>query len=726
MNTTECQNTPFNGCCVAPNFNGLNSFIDLGNPANMNFNGKITIEAWVYVRFTNGLRNIFAHGFRFNPNAEVALRIADGSYQVGSWNGSNHYASFKIPSSDINNWVHLAGVYDGMQWIMYRNGIQVSTQASSVGSIAMDAPWSIGANGGGSERFFDGQLRNVAIWNTARTAAEINIDMWEYPASDDSSLQGYWDISSGFGTVANDLSYFQNPGTMNHIAWYNMPMQVTDTLVFGGSGTKAYVSIGNPSALNIAGSITLMAWIYPVATDGIRNIIAHGYTLNPNAEVYFRVINGKYQVGSWNGSDHYTQYPIDNADINNWVHLAGVYDGKNWILYKNGVKVASSASGTGAITVNAPWAIGSRGDGSERFFEGFIARAGIFNRGLSATDIQTCISQPQFAAGNAVAYWPMGEGAGSTTMDRTANKLDGTTVNCIWVVTGGAPGWILLNTNGGFSSLNNGVAATDGATIWAYAGQYQQTVYSSVDMGYSWQNIQPAAPWPGRKGASGTYYRNYLWLMGGEQSACYNDVWNSEDGVTWDKVLNAAPWPARQGACLVVFNGMMWLFGGNDLNGNVYNDVWNSWDGKTWRKVTTAAQWSKRDSAAAAVFNGKVWIMGGAYGGNSIQDAWSSTDGINWKQAPVPPWPSRFLASAIVINSTLYLTGGVNTATRDLNDMWATNDGNSWAQLTANAPWSKREQQAVTGFQGRIILAGGITSGLQSATDVWRFTPRLE
>jgi hypothetical protein len=555
MNTTECQNTPFNGCCVAPNFNGINSYVDLGNPANLNFNGIITIEAWVFVRSTDGIRNVLSHGFQTYPNAEVALRIANNSYQVGSWNGTDHYTYFAIPPADINNWVHLAGVYDGAQWIMYRNGVQVNAKASSVGSIAMDAAWAIGAKGGGGERFFDGQLRNVAIWNTARSASEVNIDMWEYPASDDSPLQGYWDLSSGSGTDAGDLSSYQNPGTMNHIAWYNMPMQITDTLVFGGGGTNGYVSIGNPPALNFTGAITLMAWIYPVATDGIRNIIAHGYTQNPNAEVFFRVNGGKYQVGSWNGPNYYTQYPVDKADLNNWVHLAGVYDGKNWILYKNGVQVASTASTTGALAVNAPWAIGSRGNGSERFFQGFIAQAGIFNRGLSATDIQTCISQPQFAASNAVAYWPISEGAGTTTFDRSASKLNGTTVNCIWVATGGPPGWILENANGGFSNLNNGVAATDGTTLWAYAGQYQQTVYSSVNMGYSWQNIQPAAPWPGRKGASGTYYRNYLWLMGGGQSTCYNDVWNSADGITWTQVTKAAAWPARQGASLVVFNG---------------------------------------------------------------------------------------------------------------------------------------------------------------------------
>jgi polyhydroxybutyrate depolymerase len=51
---------------------------------------------------------------------------------------------------------------------------------------------------------------------------------------------------------------------------------------------------------------------------------------------------------------------IPAGDKDTWVQLAGVFDGGNWRLYRNGVQVGSSVSGQGASPVNAPWAIGDR------------------------------------------------------------------------------------------------------------------------------------------------------------------------------------------------------------------------------------------------------------------------------------------------------------------------------------------------------------------------------
>ncbi|MFN8471119.1 MAG: LamG-like jellyroll fold domain-containing protein [Anaerolineae bacterium] len=138
----------------------------------------------------------------------------------------------------------------------------------------------------------------------------------------------------------------------------------------------------------IVGQITLAAWIRPEATDGVRNVIAHGYTFGPNGEVYLRIANGKYQVGSWDGADHFAQADVQVNDVGQWVHLAGVYDGFNWRLYRNGVQVATTSDSVGAVPVNADWAIGSRAGGAERFFKGSIDEAALFDRGLSAAEVQ--------------------------------------------------------------------------------------------------------------------------------------------------------------------------------------------------------------------------------------------------------------------------------------------------------------------------------------------------
>jgi len=50
-------------------------------------------------------------------------------YEVGTWTGANDstfMASAKIVPGDFGKWVHLAGVFDGQCWCLYRNGLALS------------------------------------------------------------------------------------------------------------------------------------------------------------------------------------------------------------------------------------------------------------------------------------------------------------------------------------------------------------------------------------------------------------------------------------------------------------------------------------------------------------------------------------------------------------------------------------------------------------------------
>src|SRR4051794_13643611 len=91
------------------------------------------------------------------------------------------------------------------------------------------------------------------------------------------------------------------------------------------NGTNAYVDLGNPSNLNISGTITIQAWIKPAAPFGLQAIVEHGYVQNPPGEVYLRLNGYTYQIGSWNGADHYVAAPIPQSDLGRWTHLCGVY-----------------------------------------------------------------------------------------------------------------------------------------------------------------------------------------------------------------------------------------------------------------------------------------------------------------------------------------------------------------------------------------------------------------
>jgi YD repeat-containing protein len=77
------------------------------------------------------------------------------------------------------------------------------------------------------------------------------------------------------------------------------------------------------------------------------------------------------------------------GDIGQWVHLAGVYDpaAGQWRLYRNGQLLASTTDATGAVAVNGNWAIGARGAGTERFFQGTIDEVRIYSRALDLGEI---------------------------------------------------------------------------------------------------------------------------------------------------------------------------------------------------------------------------------------------------------------------------------------------------------------------------------------------------
>jgi hypothetical protein len=158
-------------------------------------------------------------------------------------------------------------------------------------------------------------------------------------------------------------------------------------------GQNDVIQLGNPTALRaIRQRITIAAWVKPEATDGLRNIVAHGYTSEPQGEVFLRVNDGRYEVGAWDGADHLAAFDIPAEDVGSWVHLAGVYDGANWRLYRNGVEVAVTEDETGAVFVYGDWAVGARGDGNGRFFQGSIDDVRIYNRTLFAAEIQALYS----------------------------------------------------------------------------------------------------------------------------------------------------------------------------------------------------------------------------------------------------------------------------------------------------------------------------------------------
>jgi hypothetical protein len=171
------------------------------------------------------------------------------------------------------------------------------------------------------------------------------------------------------------------------------------------SGAEQFLDLGNPSALDIEGPVTLCAWVRPRALDGLRNIVAHGWHQEPDQELALRVQDNidtvvqpvpLYGFVAWDGSNHAAIAPIPEGDVDAWHHLCGVYDGTSYRLYRDGSLIAEQADTVAPMRVEEAWAIGARGmpdrtlpeTHDPRYFDGMIDEVRIYARALSHEEAQ--------------------------------------------------------------------------------------------------------------------------------------------------------------------------------------------------------------------------------------------------------------------------------------------------------------------------------------------------
>lgn len=184
-------------------FNGTSAYGQLSsNQPSVNFDGPITLSAWIRPASLNGTHYILSHSYTTRPHGEVVMGIFNGSYYVGSWDGTKQRggAWCPAPSSDVNAWVHLTGVFEGGRWSIYRNGILAGSGPAWHGAIMLSRPWTVGATSVGSDRrFFQGAMDDIRIYDRPLQPAEIQ----QIHSLTDSGASG----SALFNNTAPEINY---------------------------------------------------------------------------------------------------------------------------------------------------------------------------------------------------------------------------------------------------------------------------------------------------------------------------------------------------------------------------------------------------------------------------------------------------------------------------------------------------------------------------------------
>ncbi|MBK7904583.1 MAG: PASTA domain-containing protein [Proteobacteria bacterium] len=105
----------------------------------------------------------------------------------------------------LNNWQHIAGTYDGAQFRLYVNGVQVASMARS-GTLATNNANLVVGNAAAISRPFHGTIEEVRIWSRALSAAELQANMnVELPGAQ-AGLLAYYRFNEGDGQTVGDGS----------------------------------------------------------------------------------------------------------------------------------------------------------------------------------------------------------------------------------------------------------------------------------------------------------------------------------------------------------------------------------------------------------------------------------------------------------------------------------------------------------------------------------------
>ncbi|OHB62776.1 MAG: hypothetical protein A2Y77_18680, partial [Planctomycetes bacterium RBG_13_62_9] len=164
-------NDPRRGWCL--DLDGTGDYVDVGDHPSLTFADSISVACWMKVRtfdrnwntiVTKGDDWVLARTRDDNRIAFLCLGLAGGGWP-------------EVYSGDLNDgeWHHVAGVYDGAQLYLYQDGLCADSK-SLHGRINRN--WSrvlIGENGQAPNRFWNGLIDDVRVYNRPLTAAEVGL-----------------------------------------------------------------------------------------------------------------------------------------------------------------------------------------------------------------------------------------------------------------------------------------------------------------------------------------------------------------------------------------------------------------------------------------------------------------------------------------------------------------------------------------------------------------------
>ena len=206
-------------------------------------------------------------------------------------------------------------------------------------------------------------------------------------------LVAAFSFNEGTGLTVNDSSGNNNNGTISGATWTTTG-KYSNALSFDGTNDRVTVSDSASLDLGVSGTISgwfklagLNTWRSLVAKGNANSFTAHNYGIEFNT-------NNQFEIVLSNGSSY--NYLISSTrvtDTANFHHFALTWDGSFVRLYIDGVLDSTWSQTVTPAGNSSSLYIGQWG-GNVDYFDGVIDQVRIYNRVVTASEIQTDINTP--------------------------------------------------------------------------------------------------------------------------------------------------------------------------------------------------------------------------------------------------------------------------------------------------------------------------------------------
>ncbi len=192
-------------------------------------------------------------------------------------------------------------------------------------------------------------------------------------AAGSEGLVAEWNFDEGQGDVLRDSSGNESHGKIHGATW----VKCGDGYALAFDGTQGYVDCGAGASLNIAGPITVEAWVKPLAKGwGGGNLVGRGWrdyklSFSNRGLAWWYVATGSNGCGA-------------KLALGEWNHVAGTFDGEIRRILINGRILCTSKNAPPAGSDGVSLLLGSKGP---PHFNGLLDNVRVYSRALSPKEI---------------------------------------------------------------------------------------------------------------------------------------------------------------------------------------------------------------------------------------------------------------------------------------------------------------------------------------------------